>query len=65
MQAVFPPGGTVVPLWMLAFLFLAMVAGMFGFGGGNVRREAAAESLFVLFLMLLLVALLITRAHSS
>ncbi|HEX3810858.1 MAG TPA: DUF1328 domain-containing protein [Rhizomicrobium sp.] len=44
--------------WALTFLVLALLAGVFGFGGIAVAFAGVAKILFVIFLVLLVVSLL-------
>jgi uncharacterized membrane protein YtjA (UPF0391 family) len=44
--------------WAIAFLIIAIVAAMFGFGGIAIAAAGIAKILFFIFLVLFLVALL-------
>jgi uncharacterized membrane protein YtjA (UPF0391 family) len=44
--------------WVLTFLVLALVAGVFGFGGVAIAFAGIAKILFFVFLVLLVVSLL-------
>lgn len=45
--------------WAFAFLVLALVAGLFGFGGVAVASAGIAKTLFMVFLVFAVVALLV------
>jgi len=44
--------------WAIAFLIIALIAAVFGFGGIAVEAAGIAKILFVVFLVLFLVSLL-------
>lgn len=43
--------------WAVVFLIVALVAGVFGFGGISVMAAGFAKILFVVFLVLFLISL--------
>jgi uncharacterized membrane protein YtjA (UPF0391 family) len=47
--------------WALIFLVIALVAGLFGFGGIYAAATDIARILFFLFIVLFLVALILGR----
>jgi uncharacterized membrane protein YtjA (UPF0391 family) len=57
-----PPGGSLkrrIPMlyWAVVFLVIAIIAGLFGFGGIAEASAGIAQILFFIFLVLLIVAL--------
>ncbi len=53
--------------WALTFLLIAIVAGVFGFGGIAVASAGIAQTIFYIFLVLLVVSLVyhLLRGRSS
>jgi uncharacterized membrane protein YtjA (UPF0391 family) len=51
-------GGFAVLYWALVFLVIALIAGVFGFGGIAASASGIAQILFTLFLILFLVSLI-------
>ncbi len=49
--------------WALTFLVIALIAGVFGFGGIYVAAAGIAKILFFLFLILFVVSLLMGRTR--
>ncbi len=51
-------GGEMMLSWAIAFLILALIAGVLGFGGIAGTATAAAQILFFVFMLLLVVSAL-------
>jgi uncharacterized membrane protein YtjA (UPF0391 family) len=49
--------------WALAFFLIAILAGIFGFGGIAVASAGIAKLLFFLFLVLFLISLVVGLAR--
>jgi uncharacterized membrane protein YtjA (UPF0391 family) len=49
--------------WAITFLVIALIAGVFGFGGIYVAAAGIAKILFFLFLILFVVSLLMGRTR--
>jgi uncharacterized membrane protein YtjA (UPF0391 family) len=59
----FGPGGVKMLYYALMFLFLAVVAGIFGFGGVAGTAAWIAQTLFFLFLVGLIVTVVYNLMH--
>lgn len=51
--------------WAILFLIVAIIAGVFGFGGIAAAATDIARLLFVVFLVLFLIALVVGRRGTS
>jgi uncharacterized membrane protein YtjA (UPF0391 family) len=51
--------------WALLFFIIAIVAGVFGFGGISAAASGIAKLLFVLFLMMFTASLIIYAVHGG
>ena len=49
-------GGASMLSWAIAFLVIAIIAGIFGFGGMALESAKTAQMLFFLFLLLFVIA---------
>jgi uncharacterized membrane protein YtjA (UPF0391 family) len=58
-------GGALMLRWAILFLIVAIIAGVFGFGGIAVAATDIARLLFVVFLVLFVVALFMGRRGTS
>ena len=51
--------------WSILFLIVAIIAGVFGFGGIAVAATDIARLLFVVFLILFVISLILGRRSTS
>jgi uncharacterized membrane protein YtjA (UPF0391 family) len=58
-------GGVPMLRWAILFLIVAIIAGVFGFGGIAAAATDIARLLFVVFLFLFVIALLMGRRGAS
>ena len=61
----FCKGGVLMLGWSILFLIVAIIAGVFGFGGIAVAATDIARLLFVVFLILFVISLLLGRRSTS
>jgi uncharacterized membrane protein YtjA (UPF0391 family) len=61
----FCEGGIPMLRWALLFLIVAIIAGVFGFGGIAAAATDIARLLFVVFLVLFVIALFMGRRRTS
>ena len=62
---VFVEGGVAMLRWAILFLIVAIIAGVFGFGGIAAAATDIARLLFVVFLVLFVIALFVGRRGTS
>lgn len=48
--------------WVVTFLILALIAGIFGFGGVAVPSANIAQTIFFIFIILLIVSFVLGRS---
>jgi uncharacterized membrane protein YtjA (UPF0391 family) len=65
LQSFFGEGGVLMLRWAILFLIVAIIAGVFGFGGISVAATDIARLLFVVFLVLFVIALVAGRRITS
>jgi uncharacterized membrane protein YtjA (UPF0391 family) len=58
-------GGVPMLRWAILFLIVAIIAGVFGFGGIAAAATDIARLLFVVFLVLFVIALFLGRRSTS
>jgi uncharacterized membrane protein YtjA (UPF0391 family) len=58
-------GGVAMLRWAILFLIVAIIAGVFGFGGIAAAATDIARLLFVVFLVLFVIALFVGRRGTS
>lgn len=61
----FGEGGVHVLRWAILFLIVAIIAGVFGFGGISAAATDIARLLFVVFMVLFVIALIAGRRITS
>jgi uncharacterized membrane protein YtjA (UPF0391 family) len=61
----FGEGGVHMLRWAILFLIVAIIAGVFGFGGIAAAATDIARLLFVVFLVLFVIALIAGRRITS
>jgi uncharacterized membrane protein YtjA (UPF0391 family) len=65
LQSFFGEGGVHMLRWAILFLIVAIIAGVFGFGGISAAATDIARLLFVVFLVLFVIALVAGRRVTS